>query len=299
VAWSLHTRGVVLVCGAAIVWSTGGLMVRHIDESAWTIAFWRGAFAALTLIAYLLFRDGRNTLASFRNMGLPGLAVAACFGVASLSFIIALQHASVATILFIQSASPLVAVALAWVWLKEAVTWSKAATMLAALGGVAIIVSDPEAQSGAKNDAIGISLSIVIMIAIALATVLVRRYQHIRMTPATCLSSLWLVVVGTAMGTPLSPNADEFVLLFLFGTFQLGLGFILFTTGARLIPAGEAILLTLLESILAPIWVWVWPTLHEYPGDRALIGGALVIAAVIWNTLSEMTQIKRIAPPVN
>jgi len=225
--------------------------------------------------------------------------VAACFWVASLSFIIALQHASVATILFIQSASPLVAVALAWVWLKEAVTWSKAATMLAALGGVAIIVSDPEAQSGAKNDAIGISLSIVIMIAIALATVLVRRYQHIRMTPATCLSSLWLVVVGTAMGTPLSPNADEFVLLFLFGTFQLGLGFILFTTGARLIPAGEAILLTLLESILAPIWVWVWPTLHEYPGDRALIGGALVIAAVIWNTLSEMTQIKRIAPPVN
>src|SRR5687767_4629110 len=100
-------------------------MVRHIDESAWTIAFWRGAFAALTLIAYLLFRDGRNTLASFRNMGWPGLAVAACFGVASLSFIIALQHASVATILFIQSASPLVAVALAWVWLKEAVTWSK------------------------------------------------------------------------------------------------------------------------------------------------------------------------------
>ena len=66
----------------------------------------------------------------------------------------------------------------------------------------------------------------------------------------------------------------------------------------RLIPAGEAILLSLLESILAPIWVWAWPGLHEYPGDRALIGGALVIAAVIWNTMSEMANIKRVAPPI-
>jgi len=293
-AWSLHTRGVVLVAGAAIVWSTGGLIVRHVDESEWTIAFWRGAFAAMTLILYLAFRDGRNAFALFRNMGWPGLGVAACFGTASLSFIIALQHASVATILFIQSASPLVAGGLAWWWLKERMTWTKAASMAAALVGVGIIVSDQEAQ----GDALGIALSVLIMIVFALATVLVRRYSHIRMAPATCLSSLWLVAVGGTFGTPLSVDATEFGLLFLFGAFQLGIGFILFTTGARLIPAGEAILLSLLESILAPIWVWIWPTLLEYPGDRALIGGALVIAAVIWNTLSEMPQIKRVAPPI-
>jgi drug/metabolite transporter (DMT)-like permease len=288
----------VLVAGAAIVWSTGGLIVRHIDEGAWTIAFWRGAFAAMTLILYLAYRDGRNIFAVFRNMGWPGLGVAACFGTASLSFIIALQHASVATILFIQSASPLIAGGLAWLWLKERMTWVKAATMAAALVGVGIIVSGPEVEGGIKNDALGIGLSVLIMIAFALATVLVRRYSHIRMAPATCLSALWLVAVGGTLGTPLTPSTGEFGLLFLFGACQLGIGFILFTTGARLIPAGEAILLSLLESILAPIWVWVWPTLHEYPGDRALIGGALVIVAVIWNTLSEMTQIKRIAPPV-
>jgi drug/metabolite transporter (DMT)-like permease len=100
------------------------------------------------------------------------------------------------------------------------------------------------------------------------------------------------------LGSPFTPSAGEFGILFLFGACQLGVGFILFTTGARLIPAGEAILLSLLESIFAPIWVWVWPGLHEYPGDRALIGGALVIAAVIWNTVSEMANIKRVAPPI-
>jgi drug/metabolite transporter (DMT)-like permease len=283
-----------MVAGAATVWSTGGLIVRHVDADAWTIVFWRGTFAAFTLVLYMAMRDGRNIVALFRNLGLGGLGVAICFGTASCSFVVALQHTSVATILFLQSASPLIAGVLAWLWLGERMTWVKAFAMLLALVGVGITVSDQEAS----GDFLGIALSVVIMIAFALATVLVRRFSHVRMTPATCLSSLALVAIGGTLGSPASVDGTELALLFLFGACQLGIGFILFTTGARLIPAGEAILLSLLESILAPIWVWVWPTLHEYPGDRALIGGALVIGAVIWNTVVEMGQAKPIAPPV-
>lgn len=294
VSWSLHARGVAIVAGAAAVWSTGGLIVRHVEADVWTIVFWRGFFAALTLLLYMAVRDGRNLLALFRNIGWGGLGVAACFGTASLSFVIALQHTSVATILFLQSAAPLVAGVLAWLWLGERMTAVKVLAMLLALLGVGITVSD----QGAGGDALGIALSVVIMIAFALATVLVRRFSQVRMTPATCLSSLWLVAVGGTLGSPASTGGSDLVLLFLFGACQLGIGFILFTTGARLIPAGETILLSLLESIMAPLWVWVWPTLHEYPGDRALIGGALVIAAVVWNTVAEMGQSKRIAPPV-
>jgi drug/metabolite transporter (DMT)-like permease len=294
VSWSLHARGVAMVAGAAIVWSTGGLIVRHVDADSWTIVFWRGMFAAFTLLLYMAVRDGRNIVALFRGLGLGGLGVAVCFGTASLSFVIALQHTSVATILFLQSAAPLVAGVLAWLWLGERMTWIKVSAMLVALIGVGITVSDQDAS----GDFLGIALSVVIMICFALATVLVRRFSHVRMTPATCLSALWLVAVGGTLGSPASVEGIELALLFLFGACQLGIGFILFTNGARLIPAGEAILLSLLESILAPIWVWVWPTLHEYPGDRALIGGALVIAAVIWNTVAEMGQAKRIAPPI-
>jgi drug/metabolite transporter (DMT)-like permease len=294
VSWSLHARGVAMVAGAAIVWSTGGLIVRHVDADPWIIVFWRGMFATFTLLLYMAARDGRNIVALFRGLGLGGLGVAVCFGTASLSFVIALQHTSVATILFLQSAAPLVAGVLAWLWLGERMTWIKVSAMLVALIGVGITVSDQDAS----GDFLGIALSVVIMICFALATVLVRRFSHVRMTPATCLSALWLVAVGGTLGSPASVEGIELALLFLFGACQLGIGFILFTNGARLIPAGEAILLSLLESILAPIWVWVWPTLHEYPGDRALIGGALVIAAVIWNTVAEMGQAKRIAPPV-
>jgi len=90
-----------MVAGAAIVWSTGGLIVRHVDADAWTIVFWRGLFASLTLLLYLGVRDGRNMLALFRGLGWGGVGVAICFGTASTSFVIALQHTSVATILFI------------------------------------------------------------------------------------------------------------------------------------------------------------------------------------------------------
>lgn len=294
-SWSQHARGVAMVAGAAVVWSTGGLIVRHVEADSWTIVFWRGAFAALTLLTYLAVRDGRNMFALFRSLGWGGIGVAVCFGTASLSFVIALQHTSVALILFVQSAAPLVAGVLAWLWLGERMTWVKVAAMLVALVGVGIAVSD---QGGAEGDLLGIVLSLVIMVAFALATVLVRRFSHVRMTPATCLSAFWLVAVGGTMGTPGSVGGTDLALLFLFGACQLGIGFILFTNGARLIPAGEAILLSLLETVLGPIWVWVWPTLHEYPGDYALAGGALVIGAVIWNTISEMGETKRIAPPV-
>jgi drug/metabolite transporter (DMT)-like permease len=283
-----------MVAGAAAVWSTGGLIVRHVETDTWTIVFWRGAFALMTLLLFMTIRDGRNMLARFRELGWGGLGVAICFGTGSTSFVIALHHTSVATILFVQSAAPLVAGVLAWLWLGERMTLVKAAAMLLALLGVGITVSDQE--SG--GDLLGIALSLLFMIAFALATVLVRRFSHVRMTPATCLSSLWLVVIGSVLGSPASVGGTDLTLLFLFGAFQLGVGFILFTTGARLIPAGETILLSLLESILAPIWVWIWPTLHEYPGDRAVIGGGLVIAAVIWNTVADMGQAKRIAPPV-
>jgi drug/metabolite transporter (DMT)-like permease len=238
--------------------------------------------------------DGRAILSLFRNMGLPGILVATCFGFGSTSFVIALQHTTVATILFVQSTSPLIAGTLAWIWLGERTTWIRSGAMVLALAGVAIMVSD----SSGHGDALGIALSIVIAFAIATATVTVRRYSEIRMTPATCLSAMALACLGFTLGTPGDVSGSDIFLLFLFGTVQLAFGFILFTSGARLIPAGETILIGLLEAILAPLWVWLWPGINEYPGDRAVIGGLIVIGAVVLSTTLEMGKVKRIAPPI-
>ena len=111
-----HTRlGILLVAGSAITWSFGGAIARFITvEDHWTIVFWRALFAAAFLLTFMLLRDGpRGTLALFRNMGLPGLGVALCFAIASTSFVVALQHTTVANILLMQAGVPLIAALLA------------------------------------------------------------------------------------------------------------------------------------------------------------------------------------------
>lgn len=283
-----------MVSGAAVFWSTGGLIARHVETDQWNILFYRGLFAALTLLAFLLWRDGSKVWSLFRGLGYPGLVVAVCFATASTSFVVALQHTSVANILFVQSSSPLVAAMLAWLWLGERMTLVRSICMVLALTGVVIMVSNSTSQ----GDALGNGLSLVIAFAFAMATVTVRRYSEIRMTPAACLAATLQACIGGALGTPGEVGGSDVFLLFLFGSAQLAVGLILFTYGARLIPAGETILLCLLESILAPIWVWVWPGINEYPGDRAIIGGLVVVAAVVLSTALEMNKARQIAPPV-
>src|SRR5581483_6878119 len=136
-----HRKGVLLVLAAAFCWSSGGLIARHITADVWTQAAGRGFFAAVTLLAFLLIRDGRNTWTLFRGLGLPGVVVALCFASASLSFVVGLRHATVALILVIQSTDTLLAALLAFVWLKERLSWVRGVAMLVALFGVWRMVS--------------------------------------------------------------------------------------------------------------------------------------------------------------
>ena len=284
-----HRRGAILVLGAAFCWSSGGLIARHIEADVWTQAAGRGFFAAITLLLFLLVRDGRNSWALFKALGLPGIVVACCFGSASLSFVIALKHATVALILVIQSTAPFIAAIIAWIWMREPPGWIRTLAMLVALFGVWQMVSGGESD----GDALGIALSCVIAVAVGLATVMVRRYQAIRMTPAMCLAATLIMTAGLVMREPLPVSVNDVGLLFLFGAVQLAIGLIWFSSGARLIPAGEAALLGLLECVLGPLWVWIF--LDEDPGTQALIGGALTLAAVAGNTLYDMARASRAA----
>jgi drug/metabolite transporter (DMT)-like permease len=289
-AVAAHRTGALLVLAAAFCWSSGGLIARHIGADAWTQVAGRGFFAAITLLLFLLIRDGRNTWGLFRALGLPGIFVAICFASASISFVIGLQHATVALILVIQSTAPLIAALIAWVWMGERPGWVRSVAMLVALFGVWRMVSG---GAGSGGDTIGIACSCVIACAIGTATVMVRRYHAIRMTPAMCLAATILMVVGAVMRDWNPVTASDVFLLFLFGAVQLAIGMICFAIGARLIPAGEAALLGLLECVLGPFWVWIF--LSENPGDQVIFGGLLTLAAVAGNTVYDMARASRVS----
>ena len=287
--------GVGLVFGAAMAWSFGGAIARGLDVAdPWTIIAWRSIFAAVFLMGFMLWRDGpAGTARLFRTMGLPGVGVALCFATASISFVVALGHTSVANILLMQAGVPLIAALLGVVFLGERVDSVIWGAILAVIAGIAVMVSDSFATSVSF---IGDGLALLIAVAFAGATVITRRFSGVRMTPAVCLGVMIAAAVGVSLSAGLAVSGTDFGLLVLFGAFNLGLGMALFATGARLIPSALAALISTMEPVFGPLWVWL---IHaEVPAPRTIAGGAVVFLALICHILWQWHRNRRTALPL-
>ena len=238
-------RGQIYVALAAVAWSTAGVLQRQLTLDPSTQVFGRAAFAGGALLGYVAIVERGQVLAGFRAVGGAGIAVALCVATASGCFIGALNHASVARVLFILAVAPVLAAVLAWATLGEPI---------------------------ARRTALAFSVMIVIT-----------RWRHeVSMAPATCLSQVILVAAFLPFASPGAISGDDLAWLAALGIGQIGLGFALLTVGARLIPAAQVGLITLLEVVLGPVWVWL--ALDERPGTLTLVGGAIVIAAIVLQT---------------
>jgi drug/metabolite transporter (DMT)-like permease len=233
----------------------------------------RALFAVLALLAYVAVAEQGSVLRAFRAIGRAGLAVAALMAVSSGAFIVALNYASVANVLFMQALAPILAAALGTV-LGEPVparTWT---AMAIALVGVGLMVGGP----GGHPHALGEGMALLMAISFAGTLVITRRRRDVSMAPATCLSQVAVLCAAAPFAAPVGAGAGDVLLLAALGVGQIGLGLIFLTIGARLIPAAEVALITLLEIVLGPLWVWLVQS--EQPGAATLAGGAIVLGAV-------------------
>jgi drug/metabolite transporter (DMT)-like permease len=277
-SWREERVGYLLVFLSAVTWSFGGTIARFLTVGdSWTVIFWRSLWAAAFLLGFMVWRDGwRGMLRLFRDMGLPGLAVGFCFAAASTSFVVALAYTTVANILLMQAGVPLLAALFAWALFRETVSVTTWVAIAAVITGVAIMVS--ESLGGAVSP-IGDGLALLIAVMFSTATVITRRFSSVRMTPATCLGTILAGGLAASQASALSVSATDMGFLFAFGVINLGIGLAFFATGARLIPAAAAALLGTFEPILGPIWVWL---IHsEVPSARTIIGGAVVVTALV------------------
>ena len=270
--------GAALVLGSAVVWSFGGTLARFLAiEDGWTVVFWRSVFAALFLFGFMLLRDGpRGTLQLFKGMGLAGVAVGVCFATASTSFILALAYTTVANVVLIQAGVPLIAALMAWLLFRERVAVHTWIAIAAVIAGVAIMVSE---SLGGRVSPMGDALAILIAFAFATATIITRRFAHVRMTPAVFLGTVIAAATAASQASGFAVTAQELGILVVFGALNFGLGLALFVTGARLVPSALAALLGTAETVLGPLWVAV---IHgEIPGLPTVIGGIVVLVALL------------------
>jgi drug/metabolite transporter (DMT)-like permease len=287
---SQRRTGIALVVAAAVAWSTAPFFTRLLAFDSWTILFWRGLFGGGLIAAVLVLTQGRTGLRDLAMMGRNGWLVASLSTLGMVCFIPSLQLTSVSNVAIIIATGPFVAAAFAWIWLREAARWQTMLASLVALCGIAIIVGNARASS----DLLGIALACLMTVAIAAMTVTIRKHRNTPMVAAAALSNL----LGSAVSIPFangiaSVTGTDLVILAMFGFFQVALGLTLFVLGSRLLPSGQATLIATLETPLMPFWVWL--AFQEVPSSRALVGGALVMGAVIADIVGDARAQRHIA----
>ncbi|MCU0899657.1 MAG: DMT family transporter [Cypionkella sp.] len=279
-----YTTGVKLVLLAALLWSLNGLLIRQISEAGtWAVLFWRSAGMVPVLVAVILWRSG-GKLPPVTRIGwsgaIGGLGLVLAFGGAIFAF----QATTVANAVFLFSASPFLAALLGWLILHETVrhaTW--AAIALAGIGMFLMVREGLAAGAMAGNLA-----ALTSALGFAGFTIALRWGRLSDMLPAVVLGGLFSMAAAAlalgVTGQPLWVPSRDIAIALAMGAGILASGMALYTAGSRVIPAAELTLLSMVEVLLAPLWVFV--VLGETASAGTWVGGAVLLAAVALNALS-------------
>jgi drug/metabolite transporter (DMT)-like permease len=267
--------GLALVLLSTVAWSTAGYFTRLIALESWTLLFWRGVFGALTAAAFVLIRERRGFARAFLAMDRDALLFTLTAGIGMTAYLWALRLTSVAHVAIIFATVPFMAAALAALVLRERTTALTLLASLLAFVGVTVIMFDGPAGGGLAGDLVAVVMTALTAVMIVQA----RRRPGIPMIEAGCLSAVLAALLAAPYARIWPVPTDQLALLAFFGATNMGFGLILFTYGSTLIPAAESALISSLEAPLAPFWVWL--AFGETPLMSTIVGGALVMAAVL------------------
>jgi len=268
--------GVLYAVGAAAVFSTAGVIVRHIELPAWDISFWRSALLVATMLP-LLFWQRRGMLIDVRNAGLALLLSALLLAGSFIAFILALGLAPVANVLLMFGATPFITALLARLFLGEPLHGHTILAMAAAVLGLAISVAGSLQAGGLA----GMAVALIVVLCMSGNYVVVRHRRDIGMAPAIWLAGVISGLAALPFAHPGNVTWSQVPWLLALSPGQLAGGLLLYMASLKRIPAGRAALLGLLELVLGPLWVWLFD--GEKPDDLTLLGGAIVIGAAAAN----------------
>ena len=280
-------QGQLAILVAAVAWSTAGLAQRELDASPATQVAGRAVFAAIALFALVVVMERRGTVAAFRSMGRSGVAMAVFLAISSGTFLLALNHTTVANVLFMQAAAPMMAALLGWALLSERIdgrTW----VALALAGAGVVLMAAGSFDAGAA----AVGLPFLMTASFAAVIVIARHRRDVSMMPATCASQVLVVVACLPFVAPGSASDSDWAILAALGVGQMGLGLAFLTIGARLIPPAQVAVISLLEVVLGPLWVWL--AYEERPSLATFLGGLVVVSAVVVQATGDVLVSRRI-----
>jgi drug/metabolite transporter (DMT)-like permease len=268
-----RTLGIILVSSSAAVFGLTGVLTKSIHADPLTIICWRGFVGSILVALYVLWRRHRSGGRKSLRLGWRGWLLAVEGALASIAFISAFKFTFVANVAIIYATAPFVTALLAFVLVGERVRLQTLAAAAVSLCGVAIMV-----WSGfGSGHLFGDGLALLMTIGSALYMIMVRAFRDTPVVWAGAVSAFLLFVLGWFVTDPLAVSFRDAVLLVTFGA-SFALSSILWTEGARLIPAAESGLLGSAEVPFAILFAYLF--LGEIAPAASLVGGAIVLAAV-------------------
>jgi drug/metabolite transporter (DMT)-like permease len=281
---SARRRGLIFVLIAAFLWSSAGFFARLIDHlDVWTMLCGRAFFGGVFLFVVAIGEWRRGVLGPYLGLAPRALPIVALSAVAMTSYIAALKTTTVAEVMVIYATLPFVAASLAFAVNGERTNARTLIAAAVALAGVLAMV----ASALGTGRLLGQAISLAMTAAFGLMIVVQRRHPGMSMTSINAMGAVVTALVGFSF-SPAHPGVTAYDLCVLaaFGATTLCIAFLLFMEGAKYIPPAEAGLIAMLDVVLGPLWVLL--AFGEQPGPMAIVGGALVLGALVWRLAPEI-----------
>lgn len=269
--------GSVYIALAAMMWSLAGILQRQLHMSLATQLAGRAVFASTAVLVFVAVAERGHVIRAFRAIGRPGLVIAVLMAASAGSFITAINDTSVANVMVVQALVPLVA-ALLGLLAGEPVRPKTWVAMGIAAAGFAVMAGAPTRPGLA-----GLVFSLIAMLSYSATIVIARSKADVSMAPATCLSQVLVLIVFAPFAHVSEIDGAGLGYLTLMGVVQMGLALFFLSLGARLVPAADAALISQLENVLGPLWVWLAGI--EHPAGPTIAGGVIVMAAVAFQII--------------
>ena len=268
--------GPLLIFLGALSLSFGGLIVKSFEGATlWQILFWRSFFFTLTVLAFLIISYKKDTFKSFYVSGLPGFFGGIILSFGFCGYVFAMYNTTVANTNFIISLQILFLAIFGYFFLKEKISVITLISIFLAITGVLLMVGNSLSPGELSGNLAAFSMPIVFAILI----IIIRKYPNVDMVPAQFVAGVCSCLVGFLLSTKLMISPNDIFLGFLAGFFQVGFGFIFITIGARTTPSAIVGVIMLSESVLGPIWAFLF--VSERPSFFGIMGGAIILFAVL------------------
>src|SRR5216684_76049 len=280
-------KGILLIIAAALLWSTGGIGIKAIADSALKVTFYRSLFAAVALMLFL----GRGVWARRQWTSTTAFIIAIIsYGGCLTSFVIATKWTTAANAIFLQYAGVVWVLLFSPLVVREPMRTRDAVAITVAFSGMALFfVGRFEAHGMAGN-----AMALLSSVFFASLILMLRREQRAAQAAVTWGNVVCALAVLPLVAHDLALTPRSFAVLAFLGIFQIAIAYFLFVRGLAYVTATQASLTGMLEPVSNPIWVFLF--LGEKPSGYAIGGALIVLAAIAWHTLSGEPALDMPAP---